>query len=276
MGSWTQLLVEDPKAGKAKYRLRGKSIKLNVADKIKRGHDGLFDSLGSKQLRIVMPYHAREDIFNDASDVAKRLGSEFPRLDMSNSNIKYCQLARGEADLLWYMTTGLYEKETNEPVAHHVAGVLLAEEAGAQVADLDGKPIQWCGSKMSENRGIIVTDPSILMIEGVVNAVRDGTVTSIEEYDKRCEKRQEINNDMRKIFDTMGKLTSGDEKTIREAKERNLLDDENEFKNEKKGFESATKSIEKYLDDDRQMNELANDAIRSTKPMLGNRSPERT
>jgi len=275
LGAWTQLLVQDDKAGKGKYRLRGKSIRLNVSDKIKRGHDGLFDSLGAKQLRIGMSYHAREDIFSDASMVANKLGSEFPRLDMSNSNIKYCQLARGESDLLWYMTAGLYEKETNEPAAHHVAGALLAEEAGAVVADLDGKPLQWCGLKMSKNRGIVAVDTSIMMLESIINALREATATSEEEYDKRCEKRKEINNDIREIFETMGKLTSGDEATVRAAKEKNLIEDEDEFKGERKGFESAAKSIGKYLDDEGQMDQLATDAIRSEKPMLGTRSPER-
>lgn len=275
LGSWTQLLVEDTKAGMGKYRLRGKSIRLNVGDKIKRGHDGLFDSLGATQLTIGMAFHSREDIFNDASDVAKRLGSEFPRLDITNSNIKYCQLARGESDLLWYMTEGLYQKETNEPVAHHVAGALIAEEAGAVVADLDGKPIQWTGFKMSKNRGIIAVDPNIMLLEGVVNALRESTALSEEEYDKRCEKRKELNNDIQEIFSTMGKLTSGDEEAVGKAKDNDLLQDEDEFKSERKGFENAAKSIGKYLDDDKQMDQLATDAIRSERPMLGSRSPER-
>merc|ERR1712194_203509 len=127
---------------------------------------------------------------------------------------------------------------------------------------------------MSKNRGIVAVDTSI-MLESIINALREATATSEEEYDKRCEKRKEINNDIREIFETMGKLTSGDEATVRAAKEKNLIEDEDEFKGERKGFESAAKSIGKYLDDEGQMDQLATDAIRSEKPMLGTRSPER-
>jgi len=73
----------------------------------------------------------------------------------------------------------------------------------------------------------------------------------------------------------MGKLTDGDEEAVRKAKDDNMLQDEDEFKSERKGFENAAKSIGKYLDDDKQMDQLATDAIRSERPMLGSRSPER-
>merc|ERR1712228_1063736 len=115
--------------------------------------------------------------------------------------------------------------------------------------------------------GIVAVDPNIMMLEGVINALREATATSEEEYDKRCEKRREINNDIREVFETMGKLTSGDEETIRKMKEHNLIKDDGEFQSERKGFESAAKSINKYLEDDQQMDQLATDSIRSEKPM---------
>ena len=47
---------------------------------------------------------------------------------------------------------------TGRPIP--IAGVLVAMESGAAVADLDGKDIDWsCGPLLSKNRGLFATDP---------------------------------------------------------------------------------------------------------------------
>lgn len=50
-----------------------------MSEKIRRGNDGLYDMLGTEQLRISQHARQRQDIFLDAERVAKLLGSEFAK-----------------------------------------------------------------------------------------------------------------------------------------------------------------------------------------------------
>jgi 3'(2'), 5'-bisphosphate nucleotidase len=75
------------------------------------------------------------------------------RLD---SQAKYAVVARGE--------TSLYLRHTLDPnyrekVWDHAAGVLLMQEAGGQVSDLRGDPLDFTqGRELSRNRGIVATN----------------------------------------------------------------------------------------------------------------------
>ncbi len=103
-----------------------------------------------------------------SAQVAKILGiAEEPvRLD---SQAKYCVVARGEAEIYMRLPTrpGYQEK-----IWDHAGGVLVTEEAGGTVSDINGKQLDFTrGSELSENRGVIVTNGNVH--QQVLDALRE-------------------------------------------------------------------------------------------------------
>jgi len=256
VGAWTQLVITERDCGvyQGKYRLKGRPLPLTVGEKIKRGNDGLYDMLGTDQLKIAMGSRLREDIFVDAERIGKILGSQYPKFDMTNSSIKYCWLARGETDTVWYLTTGLYDATAAEKLAHHAAGTLIAEEAGATISDLDGKPVQWCGRVLSENRGIVATDPGKVPLQGLCDAVKQASVGSKEAYDIRCQKRKEVSMFLTHLFKNIGRTAETEE--------------------EIQGAEIVKQRGLKMLQDEEEMNQVAQDALNRDRPILGEAAVE--
>jgi 3'(2'), 5'-bisphosphate nucleotidase len=75
------------------------------------------------------------------------------RLD---SQAKYGVVARGEADAYLRLPT---KPGYREKIWDHAGGVLVVEEAGGRVTDVDGKPLEFThGRELSANRGVIVTN----------------------------------------------------------------------------------------------------------------------
>lgn len=255
-GAWTQLVVAERDSGVylGKSKLKGRPLPLKVGEKIKRGNDGLYDVLGTNQLNVAVGSRLREDIFCDAERIGKMLGSEYPKFDMTNSSIKYCWLARGETDAVWYLTSGLYDSSCIEHLAHHAAGALIAEESGAVVADLDGKPVDWCGPVLENNRGLVAVDPAKVPLQGLVDAVRTATSTSEELYEKRCEKRKEVAKMLKYLFTKMGDYAETEEERegARKVRERGL----------------------KMLEDDEALDEIAVESMHRQEPILGHAQVE--
>lgn len=78
------------------------------------------------------------------------------RLD---SQAKYATVARGEADIYFRLPT---RKGYVERIWDHAGGVLVVEEAGGTVTDIEGKPLEFHhGIGLSENRGVLVTNGNI-------------------------------------------------------------------------------------------------------------------
>lgn len=256
-GAWTQLIVMERENGvyQGKYRLRGPSLKLNVSDKIKRGHDGLYDFLGSEQLRIAMGSRSREDIFRDAERIGKLLGSEYPKFDFLNSAMKYCWLSRGECDVVWYLKNGLYDNSATERLVSHAAGCLVAMESGAAVADLDGKALDWsCGPILENNRGVLATDPKKVPLRGIRDAIEKATASSMEAYEVRCEKRKEVSKMLSYLFNNVAKFAETDE--------------------EREAAKIVQAKGMKMLDNTEEMDQLAQEQINRGTPILGERAVE--
>ena len=75
------------------------------------------------------------------------------RLD---SQAKYAVVARGEGDVYLRLPT---KKDYREKIWDHAGGVLVVEEAGGKVTDIDGKPLEFIhGRELSANRGVVVTN----------------------------------------------------------------------------------------------------------------------
>ena len=76
------------------------------------------------------------------------------RLD---SQCKYAVVARGQADAYLRLPT---RADYVENIWDHAAGMLVAQEAGAEITDIDGRPLDFsCGKGLSRNRGIICASP---------------------------------------------------------------------------------------------------------------------
>jgi len=90
-----------------------------------------------------------------SQQVAEKLGiqKEPRRLD---SQAKYAVVAQGDADIYMRLPT---RAGYREKIWDHAAGVLLVEEAGGTVTDINGKPLEFNqGYELTNNQGVIVTN----------------------------------------------------------------------------------------------------------------------
>ena len=103
---------------------------------------------------------------SEAARIGAALGitAEPVRLD---SQTKYAMVARGDASIYLRVPRGDYR----ENIWDHAAGLIVVEEAGGRVSDVEGKPFDiTTGQRMTDNRGAVVTATSIH--DEVVSAVR--------------------------------------------------------------------------------------------------------
>ncbi|HON67421.1 MAG TPA: 3'(2'),5'-bisphosphate nucleotidase [Phycisphaerae bacterium] len=103
---------------------------------------------------------------DDSAAVARLLGVTRPpyRID---SQCKYAAVARGDASIYLRLPTRAgYE----EKIWDHAAGWMVIREAGGQVSDITGKPLDFSiGRTLRDNRGVVATNGHIhdLVIEAV-------------------------------------------------------------------------------------------------------------
>lgn len=107
------------------------------------------------QARFCESVESGHSAHGDADAVAARLGITAPPLRM-DSQAKYAVVARGEADIYLRLPT---RADYREKIWDHAAGVLVVEEAGGVVSDVDGLPLDFTrGSELAANRGVIVAN----------------------------------------------------------------------------------------------------------------------
>ncbi|MCY2964032.1 MAG: hypothetical protein NT069_10375 [Planctomycetota bacterium] len=86
-----------------------------------------------------------------------------------DSQAKYAAVARGDAAL--YLRHSL-SKTYIEKVWDHAAGVIVTDEAGGRVTDVNGKPLDvTAGRQLENNTGIVATNG--LIHDRVLAAVRE-------------------------------------------------------------------------------------------------------
>jgi len=86
-----------------------------------------------------------------------------------DSQVKYGILADGNAEVYVRPRS---RPDYRENIWDHVAGVIVAEEAGGKVTDIDGKPLDFTlGNKLVENRGVLAT-ASVEIHEAAVAGIR--------------------------------------------------------------------------------------------------------
>jgi len=89
------------------------------------------------------------------------------RLD---SQAKYALLAAGEGDLLLRLLSPS-RPDYREKIWDQAAGSIVLEEAGGQITDLDGKPLDFSsGRQLSHNRGILASNK--ILHEAALSAIK--------------------------------------------------------------------------------------------------------
>lgn len=92
--------------------------------------------------------------------IAQSVGITRPSLRL-DSQTKYGAVARGDAALYLRLPVPKYP-DYREKIWDHAAGSLIVEEAGGQVTDMHGKPLDFASNyKMEDNRGVIVSNGNI-------------------------------------------------------------------------------------------------------------------
>ncbi|HVW01399.1 MAG TPA: 3'(2'),5'-bisphosphate nucleotidase [Planctomycetaceae bacterium] len=95
---------------------------------------------------------------SESEEVAQRVGTTaLPvRID---SQAKYALVASGEAEVYLRLPT---RADYREKIWDHAGGVLVATEAGGQVTDVTGKPLDFTqGRELVMNRGVVVTNGQV-------------------------------------------------------------------------------------------------------------------
>lgn len=99
--------------------------------------------------------------------IAQLLGVKNPPIRM-DSQCKYATVARGHADVYLRMTATNYA----EKIWDHAAGVVVVKEAGGEVTDLEGRPLDFSrGQTLSENHGVVASNG--ILHAKVLAAVRE-------------------------------------------------------------------------------------------------------
>lgn len=86
--------------------------------------------------------------------IAQLLGIDSPSVRM-DSQAKYASVARGDGDI--YLRLPVGDGSYQEKIWDHAAGALLVAEAGGQVSDAKGRPLDFSvGRTLRNNKGVVV------------------------------------------------------------------------------------------------------------------------
>ncbi|MCA9076394.1 MAG: 3'(2'),5'-bisphosphate nucleotidase [Planctomycetaceae bacterium] len=128
-------------------------------------------TVNASEARVCESVESGHSSHSDSAMIASKLGitNDPVRLD---SQAKYAVVARGEADIYLRLPT---RKDYRERIWDHAGGVILVEEAGGRVSDVDGKPLDFTqGQALEQNRGVIVANANLHeQVMSVVQEVLD-------------------------------------------------------------------------------------------------------
>lgn len=85
-----------------------------------------------------------------------------------DSQVKYCVLAKGQADI--YLRLPINDKY-REKIWDHAAGNVLLYESGGQVGDIHGQPLDFGKGRLLDSQGVIAANKEVF--EKVITAVED-------------------------------------------------------------------------------------------------------
>jgi 3'(2'), 5'-bisphosphate nucleotidase len=104
----------------------------------------------------------------DNAAIASKLGITKQSVRM-DSQAKYCSIARGAGDIYLRLPVS---KSYEEKIWDHAAGVVLVQEAGGEVTDAWGKPLDFgIGRTLKENKGVVAAPKDVF--PQVINVVKE-------------------------------------------------------------------------------------------------------
>ena len=109
------------------------------------------------QARLLRSHEASHTDQNKMNELADCLGVQIPPVRM-DSQAKYAVLAAGGGDLLFRLLSPKMPDYT-EYIWDQAAGSLIVKEAGGQVTDLRGEPLDFSqGRRLGKNIGVLVSN----------------------------------------------------------------------------------------------------------------------
>jgi 3'(2'), 5'-bisphosphate nucleotidase len=103
-----------------------------------------------------------------AAQISDRLGITATPIRI-DSQCKYAVVARGDASIYLRLPAS---RGYEEKIWDHAAGVIIIEEAGGRVSDVEGRPLDFTrGNTLKGNRGVIATSAPIY--DDVIAVVRE-------------------------------------------------------------------------------------------------------
>ena len=112
----------------------------------------------ASQARFCESFESGHSSHSESAMIAELLGITTSPVRM-DSQAKYATVAGGEAEIYLRLPakTGYFEK-----IWDHAGGVLIVKEAGGEVTDLQGAPLDFSrGFELRENRGVIATNGTL-------------------------------------------------------------------------------------------------------------------
>lgn len=107
------------------------------------------------QARLTESVEAEHTDQSESARVSHRLGINLPTVRM-DSQAKYGAVARGDASIYLRLPT---RADYVEKIWDHAAGYCVVREAGGEVTDIHGKPLDFgLGRGLSANKGVVVTN----------------------------------------------------------------------------------------------------------------------
>ncbi|MDD5468962.1 MAG: hypothetical protein PHS96_14280, partial [Anaerolineales bacterium] len=109
------------------------------------------------QVRLLRSFESGHTNVSQVDEFARLLGvsAEPVRMD---SQAKYAVLAAGVGELILRLLSPA-KPDYREKIWDQAAGSLVVEEAGGQISDLHGKPLDFTtGRTLADNRGILASN----------------------------------------------------------------------------------------------------------------------
>jgi len=117
------------------------------------------ESTDPKETAFLESVEAAHSAQNQSKEIANLLSITAPPIRM-DSQVKYGALARGDASIYLRIPAS---QTYAEKIWDHAAGYLIVQEAGGEVTDVTGAPIDFSvGRTLAKNKGLIATSSKAL------------------------------------------------------------------------------------------------------------------
>ena len=137
--------------------VRGEGAVMLPLDGGKEAPLSVSSSADAGDARMVESVEAGHADHKGQSALAERLGMGGDSVRM-DSQAKYGAVARGEAEVYIRMPSPR-TPDYREKIWDHAAGLIVVEEAGGRVTDINGKDLDFTkGKRLEDNRGVLVTN----------------------------------------------------------------------------------------------------------------------